>query len=58
MPATEEALTLLATLSGLEIAPDHVPGVIRNLHILLDQARLLFDPPLPAEAEPAPVLRP
>jgi hypothetical protein len=58
MTLTEEHLAQLAALSGLTIAPDHVPGVIRHLEVLLAQASLLYDPALPADAEPAPVFRP
>jgi len=58
MPVTEEKLRHLAEIAGIEIAPGHVPGVIRNLEVLLAQAELLFEEPLDPLVEPAPVLRP
>lgn len=54
----EEAVRLLAGMAGMEIHPDHLPGVARNLAILLEQADLLFDPRMDALVEPAPVYRP
>ncbi|MEO6093984.1 MAG: AtzG-like protein [Novosphingobium sp.] len=58
MQVTEEQLRGLARLADIEIAPGHVPGVIRNLEVLLDQAALLADAGLAAEVEPAAVFRP
>ncbi|HEX7873420.1 MAG TPA: DUF4089 domain-containing protein [Sphingobium sp.] len=55
---TDEEVVLLARMAGLEIDPAHLPGVTRNLGILLDQAALLFDPPIDMLVEPAPVYRP
>ncbi len=54
---TEEEVTLLARLAGLEIDPAYLPGVARNLDILFDQAGLLGEHPVPAVVEPAPVFR-
>lgn len=54
---SEHAETL-ANMAGLEIDPDHLPGVVRNLETLLGQAALLMAPPLPAEVEPAAIFRP
>jgi hypothetical protein len=48
----------LARMAGLTIDPAHLPGVIRNLGILLDQAALLMDPPIDPVVEPAPIFRP
>lgn len=58
MRITEEKLHHLAEIAGIKIAPGHVPGVIRNLEVLLEQAELLFEEPLDAPIEPAPVFRP
>lgn len=46
-----------ARMAGLEIDPAFLPGVVRNLDILLAQAALLMSPPLEPEVEPAPVFR-
>lgn len=58
MRVTEEQLHDLARLAAIAIAPGHVPGVIRNLELLLIQSSLLFDDPIDALVEPAPVYRP
>jgi hypothetical protein len=55
---TEETLAVLANLAGLKIDPAHLPGVLRNLDILHDQAALLLAQPLDPLVEPAPVYRP
>jgi hypothetical protein len=55
---TEGDVSLLARLAGLVIAPAHLPGVLRNLAILYDQAALLAAEPLDPLVEPAPVYRP
>ncbi len=55
---TEDEVKLLARMAGLAIDPAHLPGVARNLEILLDQAALLEGQPLLAVIEPAPVFRP
>lgn len=55
---TEAEVSLLATMAGLSIDPAHLPGVARNLGVLLDQAKLLFDPPVDPLVEPAPVYCP
>jgi hypothetical protein len=54
----ETDILLLARMAGLDIDPDHLPGVARNLDILLDQAAQLFDPPIDPLVEPAPVYHP
>ena len=54
----EEQVRLLAKLQDLEIAPGHMPGVIHNLTVVLEQAALLFEPALDVLVEPAPVFRP
>ena len=43
---------------GLPLAPEHRPGVIRFTGILLAQAALVTEFPLPEDVEPAPVFRP
>ena len=58
MELTEEEVRLLAALHDLAITPGHMPGVIRNLAVLRQQAALLFDPPLDLLVEPSPVFRP
>ncbi|MET0251861.1 MAG: DUF4089 domain-containing protein [Novosphingobium sp.] len=58
LPLTVEQVRLLAGLAGIEIAPGHMPGVIRNLEILREQAALLAEPPIEPLVEPAPVFRP
>ncbi|MBC2666110.1 DUF4089 domain-containing protein [Novosphingobium flavum] len=58
MPLTEEQVRQLAALSGLEIAPGHLPGVIRNLEVLQQQIALLFADPVDPVIEPAAVYRP
>lgn len=55
---TVEEVDLLARMAGLSIDPAFLPGVARNLDILLDQAALLFDPAVDPLVEPAPVYRP
>jgi Asp-tRNA(Asn)/Glu-tRNA(Gln) amidotransferase C subunit len=54
----EEQVRALARLQMIEIAPGHMPGVIRNLETLLSQASLLTAPVIDAVVEPAPVFRP
>ena len=48
----------LARMAGLTIDPAHLPGVVRNLDILMAQAGLLMSPPIDPLVEPAPVFRP
>jgi hypothetical protein len=48
----------LAALADIEIAPEHLPGVIRNLQVLREQAALLLHEPLDPSIEPLPVFRP
>jgi len=55
---TRDDVTRLANMAGLKIDPAHLPGVVRNLGLLLDQAALFMDPPLEPLVEPAPVYRP
>jgi len=43
---------------GLPLAPEHRPGVIQFTRILLAQAALVTEFPLPDDVEPAPVFRP
>jgi len=43
---------------GLPLAPEHRPGVIQFTGILLAQAALVTEFPLPDDVEPAPVFRP
>lgn len=42
-------------LLGLPLDPDWRPGVLANLRVLMAQGGLMLDPPLPDDAEPAPV---
>ncbi len=58
LQVTEEQLNCLSQLAGIKITPGHVPGVIRNLEILFEQAALLTQSPIDALIEPAPVYRP
>lgn len=58
MTISEEQLRAMAEVAGIPIAPEHVPGVIRNLEILHEQCALLFDPPVDALIEPATVYLP
>jgi hypothetical protein len=44
---------MLALMAELTIDPAHLPGVVRNLTILLDQAALFLDPPINPLVEPA-----
>lgn len=55
---TRETVLRLAELSGITIAREHRPGVIRNLEILLGQAEILAQSRLDPFVEPAPVFRP
>ncbi|GGY99037.1 DUF4089 domain-containing protein [Novosphingobium colocasiae] len=57
MRISEELVRHLAGHSGLEIAPEHMPGVIRNLEVLEGQILLLFAKPIDPPIEPAPVYR-
>ena len=54
---TEEHVALLASLSGLRIDPAYLPGVLRNLEVLLSEAALLHEVPLDPLIEPGPVFR-
>ncbi|CAN5134108.1 hypothetical protein BH10PSE13_BH10PSE13_11860 [soil metagenome] len=55
---TTDEVNLLARMAGLVIDPAHLPGVARNLDLLLAQTDLLFDPPVDPLVESAPVYRP
>ena len=55
---TEEQIEVLANMAGLKIDPAHIPGVLRNLEIVLAQGKVLAQPPLDPLVEPAPVFRP
>ena len=57
-PLGEEQVRHLAALADIEIAPEHLPGVIRNLQVLREQAALLLHEPLDPSIEPLPVFRP
>ena len=57
MPLDPTQLAALASLAGIEIAPEHMPGVIANLELLAQQAALLFEGDVTAAVEPAPVFR-
>ena len=52
---TEEDVRALAGMAGITIDPAYMPGVIRNLEILLTQAGHLAQAPLDPMVEPAPV---
>jgi len=56
--ATLEDVERLAKMAGLFVDPAYLPMVHRNFCILLDQAALIFDQPIDAIVEPAPVFRP
>jgi 1-carboxybiuret hydrolase subunit AtzG-like len=61
MPAgfdPESYLTAAAAAIGLEVAPEHRPGVILNLERIAGLAELVMAFPLPEAEEPAPVFRP
>ncbi len=47
-----------AAAIGLEIAPEHRPGVIANVERLTAVARLVMEFPLSDEVEAAPVFKP
>jgi hypothetical protein len=55
---TAEDVDMLARMAGLSIDPAYLPGVTRNLDILLGQTELLFELPIDPLVEPAPVYRP
>lgn len=54
----EDEIALLARMAGLAIDPAHLPGVTRNMAILLAQAASLAEVPVDAMVEPATVFRP
>lgn len=58
MRITEEKVSHLADMAGIEITPEHMPGVIRNMVVLLGQIDILFEQPIAPSVEPAPVFRP
>jgi hypothetical protein len=47
-----------AALVGLDLDPEHRPGVILNMERIAAMAALVMDFPLPDETEPAPVFHP
>ena len=47
----------LSALAGFRIDPAFVLGVAQAMDMLLGQGRLLTDPPIAAEIEPAAVFR-
>ena len=51
-------LNAAAAAVGLEIAPEHRPGVIANLERIAAMAEMVMSFPLPEAEEPAPVFRP
>lgn len=57
-PDLEHLATALASAAGLEIRPEHLPGVAANLGRLMAQARLVTQVAVATEMEPAPVFRP
>lgn len=61
MALTEVSAELVAQLSqlaGITIAPEHAPGVIANLSVLLRQGELLMEQKIDPAIEPASVFRP
>jgi len=55
---TLEDVERLARMTGLSIDPAHLPGVQRNLDVLLDQAALVLQPPIDPIVEPAALFHP
>jgi len=55
--ADSDDVQRLARMAGLSIDPAFLPGVVRNLNILLEQAALIVDQPIDPIVEPAPVYR-
>ncbi len=53
----EDQVQVLASMAGLKIDPAYIPGVLRNLDVLLAQAAVLGEAPLDPLVEPAPVYR-
>lgn len=47
-----------ATLAGLTIAPERLPGVVATLQRLVDVAQVVNDVPLTVEDDLAPVWKP
>ncbi|MFO1073256.1 MAG: DUF4089 domain-containing protein [Geminicoccaceae bacterium] len=56
--AAEAHLDAMAALLGLAIAPEHRPGVVRNLLLIAEMGGLVMGLKLPGELEPAPVFLP
>ena len=54
----EEFVKRAAHAVGLELAPSHVPGVVRYFTMIAGMAESVAGFPLEAEAEPAPVFIP
>jgi hypothetical protein len=55
---SEEQIAVLAHMAGLKIDPAYIPGVLRNLEIVLAQGKVLAQAPLGPLVEPAPVFHP
>lgn len=55
---TPELIEQLASLSGMAIAPEHLPGVMANIATLLERADELMAEPIRPEVEPAPIFVP
>ena len=51
-------VTAAAALIGLEIDPEHRPGVVLNVERVAQMAALVMDFPLPDDLEAAPIFRP
>ncbi len=54
----EAVIDAMAPLLGLEIAPEFRPGIVTNLEVTANFAKLVLEFPLGDHAEPAPVFRP
>lgn len=54
----EEYARIVASVLGLEIAPEHMPGVVANLRRVAQLGAPALDAEIGAEDEPAPVWRP
>jgi hypothetical protein len=57
-PIDEEFVKRAARGVGLELAPSHVPGVVRYLKMIAGMAESITAFPLDEEAEPAPMFTP
>ncbi|MFT8886904.1 MAG: DUF4089 domain-containing protein [Acetobacter papayae] len=50
---SEEDVQALARLARLELAPDHLPGIVQNMRILQHYSDLIEDFPLSDHCAPA-----